>query len=176
MRRPGLLCRAASRSRPPGSSMAAPAARRVSVEAQLCPQGWLVLPPSATRLIISPRSRWRLQLHHWDGKPAQQHQAELNDYLQSKSINQLFIQIVEALLIEKPDNPIGFTVQFLQKKFPEQAAVAGAADRHDCWVPALGYSCSRGPSGRVDRREILSYYDHCWAIIPPLIPEGVRLA
>ena len=45
--------------------------------------------------------------------------------MQSKSINQLFIQIVEALLIEKPDNPIGFTVQFLQKKFPEQAAVAG---------------------------------------------------
>lgn len=32
---------------------------------------------------------------------------------------------MEALLIEKPDNPIGFTVQFLQKKFPEQAAVAG---------------------------------------------------
>lgn len=49
----------------------------------------------------------------------------MNDYLQSKSINQLFIQIVEALLIEKPDNPIGFTVQFLQKKFPEQAAIAG---------------------------------------------------
>jgi len=55
---------------------------------------------------------------------AQQHQAELNDYLQSKNINQLFIQIVEALLIEKPDNPIAFTVQFLQKKFPDQAALA----------------------------------------------------
>ena len=52
----------------------------MSVEAQLCPQGWLVLPPSATRLIISPRSRWRLQLHHWDGKPAQQHQAELVEW------------------------------------------------------------------------------------------------
>ena len=54
-----------------------------------------------------------------------QHQAELNDYLQSKNINQLFIQIVESLLIEKPDNPIGFIVQFLQKKYPDQAMIDG---------------------------------------------------
>ena len=56
---------------------------------------------------------------------AAQHQAELNDYLQSKNINQLFIQIVESLLIEKPDNPIGFIVQFLGKKYPDQAMVSG---------------------------------------------------
>ena len=47
---------------------------------------------------------------------AAQHQQELNDYLQSKNLNQLFIQIVESLLIEKPDNPIGFIVEYLQKK------------------------------------------------------------
>lgn len=56
-----------------------------------------------------------------------QHQAELNDYLQSKSINQLFIQIVESLLIEKPENPIGFIVEFLQKKYPDQAGVASVS-------------------------------------------------
>jgi cAMP-dependent protein kinase regulator len=33
----------------------------------------------------------------------------------------LFIQIVESLLIEKPDNPIGFIVEYLQKKYPDQA-------------------------------------------------------
>ncbi|GMH70330.1 hypothetical protein TrLO_g4817, partial [Triparma laevis f. longispina] len=38
-------------------------------------------------------------------------QAELQDYLNSKNINTLFIQIVESLLIEKPDNPIGFIVE-----------------------------------------------------------------
>ena len=44
---------------------------------------------------------------NFTAESAAQHQAELNDYLQSKNINQLFIQIVESLLIEKPDNPIG---------------------------------------------------------------------
>jgi cAMP-dependent protein kinase regulator len=48
-------------------------------------------------------------------------QAELQDYLNSKNINTLFIQIVESLLIEKPDNPIGFIVEYLQKKYPDQA-------------------------------------------------------
>jgi len=57
---------------------------------------------------------------NFTAESAAQHQAELNDYLQSKSINQLFIQIVESLLIEKPDNPIGFIVEFLQKKYPDQ--------------------------------------------------------
>ena len=55
-------------------------------------------------------------------------QAELQDYLNSKNINTLFIQIVESLLIEKPDNPIGFIVEYLQKKYPDQAgAVKGVA-------------------------------------------------
>jgi cAMP-dependent protein kinase regulator len=51
-------------------------------------------------------------------------QAELQDYLNSKNINTLFIQIVESLLIEKPDNPIGFIVEYLRKKYPDQAGPA----------------------------------------------------
>jgi len=49
-------------------------------------------------------------------------QEELQDYLNSKNINALFIQIVEKLLIEKPDNPIGFMVEYLQKTYPEETA------------------------------------------------------
>ena len=43
-------------------------------------------------------------------------------YLNSKNINALFIQIVEKLLIEKPDNPIGFMVEYLQKTYPEETS------------------------------------------------------
>mmetsp|Transcript_40638 Transcript_40638/g.55350 ORF Transcript_40638/g.55350 Transcript_40638/m.55350 type:complete len:402 (-) Transcript_40638:347-1552(-) len=57
---------------------------------------------------------------------AAKHQAELNDYINSKDINPLFIQIVEGMLIEKPDNPIAFIISFLQKKYPDQANVGGA--------------------------------------------------
>lgn len=47
-------------------------------------------------------------------------QAELQAYLSSKNINSLFIQIVESLLIEKPENPIGFIVEYLMKQFPAE--------------------------------------------------------
>ena len=49
-------------------------------------------------------------------------QAELQEYLNSKDINSLFIQIVEQLLIQKPDNPIGFIVDYLVKKFPDKTS------------------------------------------------------
>mmetsp|Transcript_1130 Transcript_1130/g.1141 ORF Transcript_1130/g.1141 Transcript_1130/m.1141 type:complete len:418 (-) Transcript_1130:543-1796(-) len=52
-------------------------------------------------------------------------QAELQQYLNSKNINGLFIQIVESLLIEKPANPIAFIVEYLYKQFPDQAKAAG---------------------------------------------------
>lgn len=39
---------------------------------------------------------------------AEQVQAELQDYLNVKGINALFVAIVEGLLIEKPTNPIAF--------------------------------------------------------------------
>lgn len=36
----------------------------------------------------------------------------------------LFIQIVERLLIEKPDNPIGFIVEYLAKRYPDETRAA----------------------------------------------------
>ena len=40
-------------------------------------------------------------------------QAELQAYLKEKELNTLFVSLVEALLIEKPANPIGFIVEHL---------------------------------------------------------------
>lgn len=47
-------------------------------------------------------------------------QAELQQYLNSKQINSIFIQIVESILIEKPENPIAFIIEYLQKQYPDQ--------------------------------------------------------
>lgn len=43
---------------------------------------------------------------------------ELEDYLQVKNLNDIFVDIVENLLIEKPDNAIAFVVQHLFNKYP----------------------------------------------------------
>lgn len=51
-------------------------------------------------------------------------QAELQQYLNSKNINSLFISIVENLLIEKPTNPIAFIIEYLYKQYPDQAKAA----------------------------------------------------
>jgi cAMP-dependent protein kinase regulator len=48
-------------------------------------------------------------------------QQELQDYLQKKGINTLFINLVESLLLAKPENPISHIIQYLQVNFPEQA-------------------------------------------------------
>jgi cAMP-dependent protein kinase regulator len=55
-------------------------------------------------------------------KQASEVQAELQEYLNSKNINNLFLLLVEALLTEKPDNPISFVIEYLQKKYPDLAA------------------------------------------------------
>jgi len=47
-------------------------------------------------------------------------QQELQDYLQQKGINTLFINIVESLLLSKPDNPIQHIIEYLKNNFPEQ--------------------------------------------------------
>jgi len=39
--------------------------------------------------------------------------AELQQYLKEKDLNAIFVSIVEALLIDKPDNPIGFMTKYL---------------------------------------------------------------
>jgi len=51
-------------------------------------------------------------------------QAELQQYLNSKNINALFISIVESLLIEKPANPIAYIIEYLHKQYPDQAKPA----------------------------------------------------
>jgi len=52
------------------------------------------------------------------------------------------VQIVERLLIEKPDNPISFIVEYLQKTYPDQAQVSTATlhpEENKC-VSGLSYS------------------------------------
>lgn len=49
-------------------------------------------------------------------------QAELNEYLDSKNLNALFVALVEDLLVEKPENPIGFMVNYLKEKYPEETS------------------------------------------------------
>ncbi|TMW64900.1 hypothetical protein Poli38472_009067 [Pythium oligandrum] len=48
-------------------------------------------------------------------------QQELQDYLQKKGINTLFINLVESLLLAKPENPVLHIIQYLQSNFPDQA-------------------------------------------------------
>lgn len=45
--------------------------------------------------------------------------------MNSKSINNIFITIVESLLLEKPDNPIAFMIDHLRQKYPDQAGAVG---------------------------------------------------
>jgi cAMP-dependent protein kinase regulator len=49
-------------------------------------------------------------------------QAELQQYLNSKNINSLFVAIVENLLIEKPSNPIAYIIEYLHKQYPDQSS------------------------------------------------------
>jgi len=53
-------------------------------------------------------------------------QAELQEYLNRKGINTLFIKIVEDLLLNKPDNPIKHVVAFLHKNYPDEAGTPTA--------------------------------------------------
>jgi hypothetical protein len=41
-------------------------------------------------------------------------EVELGRYLEEKEIKSLFVSIVESLLLEKPDDPICFMVQYLK--------------------------------------------------------------
>lgn len=49
-------------------------------------------------------------------------QQELQDYLHKKGINTLFINLVESLLLTKPENPILHIIQYLQANYPDDAA------------------------------------------------------
>ncbi|CAI5722697.1 unnamed protein product [Peronospora effusa] len=50
-------------------------------------------------------------------------QQELQEYLHKKGINTLFINLVESLLLAKPENPILHIVQYLQSNYPEEVSV-----------------------------------------------------
>ena len=54
-------------------------------------------------------------------------QAELQEYLNRKGINTLFIKIVEDLLLNKPDNPIKHVVDFLHKQYPDDVGTASTS-------------------------------------------------
>ena len=47
-------------------------------------------------------------------------QTELYEYLKEKNLNELFVSIVDAILIYKPENPIGFMVNYLLERFSEE--------------------------------------------------------
>lgn len=46
-------------------------------------------------------------------------EGELSDYLAQNNVNALFVQIVQAMLIDRPSDPILFTFQYLIKKYPD---------------------------------------------------------
>lgn len=75
-------------------------------------------------------------------------QAELQQYLNSKNINPLFISIVENLLIEKPANPIGFMIEYLYKQYPDQAKPTIEALN-----PSSGNAESKGSDAKDDKGE-----------------------
>lgn len=52
-------------------------------------------------------------------------QKELQDYLAEKGVNSLFVKIVEHLLMEKPENPISFMVEYLLENYPEETKEFG---------------------------------------------------
>ena len=47
---------------------------------------------------------------------------DLQDYLQKKKVPDLIKEVVRSLLLERPENPSAFFLQFFQKKCDEQAA------------------------------------------------------
>jgi len=53
-------------------------------------------------------------------KEEKEPQTDVHTYLAEKNINELFVSIVEAVLISRPDNPIAFIANYLFEKFPEQ--------------------------------------------------------
>ena len=66
---------------------------------------------------------------------------ELETYLRDKGISNLFIHIVETMLLHKPDNPIQFIMDHLRDNYPDQitsgdptaksSVVAAVAERVD---------------------------------------------
>ena len=56
---------------------------------------------------------------------AERVQQELQDYLHKKGINSLFVNLVESLLLAKPENPIRHIVQYLCTTYPDETKPRG---------------------------------------------------
>lgn len=67
-------------------------------------------------------------------------QAELHKYLAEKNINELFVSIVEAILLNRPENPIGFMANYLFEKYPEQTHVV-VKSQDEQKTQSLGVEC-----------------------------------
>ena len=46
--------------------------------------------------------------------------AELRRYLKEKDLDKILVNLIESILIAKPDNCIGFIIHHLKDKFPEE--------------------------------------------------------
>jgi hypothetical protein len=51
-------------------------------------------------------------------------QTELSEYLDEKQINKLFTFITESLLLEKPNVPSSFVLDFLLRHYPADGRMA----------------------------------------------------
>ena len=46
---------------------------------------------------------------------------KLQEYLSEKRLDDLFVEIVEELLLDAPDNPVQYMIDYLIKHYPNQA-------------------------------------------------------
>jgi hypothetical protein len=58
-------------------------------------------------------------------------QLDLEDYLDKKGIDDLFLQITESVLLEKPDNVVKFISNFLRKNYPAQMSAVPEETKMD---------------------------------------------
>lgn len=87
-------------------------------------------------------SNYCLNLTH---RPMADTQGELHQYLKANNLNAIFVSIVEAILIEKPDNPIGFMTKFLLVStfflwcdFHRENTIGHCSEILLLWVPCIG--------------------------------------
>lgn len=65
-------------------------------------------------------------------------QAELHEYLKANNLNAIFVSIVEAILIEKPENPIGFMTKYLLVSETNWTNATSGLELTECLRIALG--------------------------------------
>lgn len=100
-------------------------------------------------------------------------QAELQEYLASKNINNLFVKVVEAILLNKPENPVQFIVDFLGQQYPDQvASVSSGAPAAASLTQAMDDSDSDSDSDSDDDDDDVG--DMPDLPPPPVKPRGRR--